>query len=49
MELKENDQRFIVDEWSAGKFGLDAHKFLVAAAATFEMLGGPKKSQIIVA
>lgn len=38
-----------MDEWSAGKFGLDAHKFLVAAAATFEMLGGPKKSQIIVA
>lgn len=35
-----------MDEWNAGKFGLDAHKF---AAATFEMLGGPKKSQIIVA
>lgn len=44
----EDDQRFIVDGWSAGKFGLDVPKFLVAAAATVEMLGGPKKAKIIV-
>mmetsp|Transcript_7683 Transcript_7683/g.12451 ORF Transcript_7683/g.12451 Transcript_7683/m.12451 type:complete len:212 (-) Transcript_7683:101-736(-) len=45
----EDDQRFIVDGWAAGKFGLDVPKFLVAAAATVEMLGGPKKAKIIVA
>ena len=47
-EPNENDQRFIVDGWVAGKFGLDVPKFLVGAAATVEMLGGPKKATIIV-
>jgi hypothetical protein len=41
-------ERFIVDGWAAGKFDLDVPKFLVAAAATVEMLGGPKKAKIIV-
>lgn len=49
LEPNENDQRFIVDGWAAGKFDLDVPKFLVAAAATVEMLGGPKKAKIIVA
>jgi hypothetical protein len=48
LEPNENDQRFIVDGWAAGKFDLDVPKFLVAAAATVEMLGGPKKAKIIV-
>ena len=48
LDPKEEDQRFIVDGWAAGKFGLDVPKFLVAAAATVEMLGGPKKAIIIV-
>ena len=47
-EPNEHDQRFIVDGWAAGKFGLDVPKFLVAAAATVEMLGGPKKAIIII-
>ena len=38
----------VFDGWAAGKFGLDVPKFLVAAAATVEMLGGPKKAKIIV-
>lgn len=49
LEPDENDQRFIVDAWTGGKFELDIVKFLVAAAATVEMLGGPKKAKIIVA
>lgn len=49
LEPNAADQRFIVDGWAAGKFGLDVPKFLVAAAATVEMLGGPRKAQIIVA
>jgi len=44
----EDDQRFIVDGWTGGKFGLDVPKFLVAAAATVEMLNGPKKATIII-
>ncbi|KAL7528476.1 hypothetical protein ACHAWF_008167 [Thalassiosira exigua] len=48
LEPIEDDQRFIVDGWAAGKFDLDVPKFLVAAAATVEMLGGPKKAKIIV-
>ena len=48
LEPIEDDQRFIVDGWAAGKFSLDVPKFLVAAAATVEMLGGPKKAKIIV-
>jgi len=49
LEPNEDDQRFIVDGWAAGKFDLDVPNFLVAAAATVEMLGGPKKAKIIVA
>jgi hypothetical protein len=49
LEPDEDDQRFIVDGWAAGKFSLDVPNFLVAAAATVEMLGGPKKAKIIVA
>ena len=49
LEPNDNDQRFIVDGWAAGKFDLDVPKFFVAAAATVEMLGGPKKAKIIVA
>ena len=48
LEPNEDDQRFIVDGWVGGKFGLDVPKFLVAAAATVEMLGGPKKAKIII-
>ena len=49
MEPDGNDQRFVVDGWVAGKFGLDIPKFLLACAATVEMLGGPKKAKIIAA
>ncbi len=49
LEPIEGDQRFIVDGWAAGKFGLDVPNFLVAAAGTVEMLGGPKKAKIIIA
>eukprot|EP00569_Conticribra_weissflogii_P014512 CAMPEP_0171415778 /NCGR_PEP_ID=MMETSP0880-20121228/39755_1 /TAXON_ID=67004 /ORGANISM="Thalassiosira weissflogii, Strain CCMP1336" /LENGTH=717 /DNA_ID=CAMNT_0011934009 /DNA_START=123 /DNA_END=2277 /DNA_ORIENTATION=- len=48
LEPDEDDQRFIVDGWAAGKFGLDVPKFLIAAAATVEMLGGPKKAKIVI-
>lgn len=48
LEPNENDQRFIVDGWAAGKFGLDVPKFLVASAATVEKLGGPRKAKIII-
>jgi len=48
LEPNEDDQRFIVDGWAAGKFDLDVPKFCVAAAATVEMLGGPKKAKIII-
>jgi hypothetical protein len=48
LEPIEDDQRFVCDGWAAGKFGLDVPSFLVAAAATVEMLGGPKKAKIIV-
>jgi hypothetical protein len=49
LEPDENDQRFIVDGWAAVKFNLDVVKFLVAAAATVEMLGGPRIAKIVVA
>ncbi|EED87531.1 predicted protein [Thalassiosira pseudonana CCMP1335] len=49
LEPDENDQRFIVDGWAAIKFNLDVVKFLVAAAATVEMLGGPRIAKIVVA
>jgi len=48
LEPNENDQRFVVDGWVGGKFSLDVPKFLVAAAATVEMLGGHKKAIIVV-
>jgi hypothetical protein len=48
IEPNENDQRFVVDAWIGGKFNLDIPKFLIGAAATVEMLGGPKIAKIIV-
>jgi hypothetical protein len=48
IEPKEHDQRFVVDAWIGGKFDLDIPKFLIAAAATVEMLGGPKIAKVIV-
>mmetsp|Transcript_21154 Transcript_21154/g.45247 ORF Transcript_21154/g.45247 Transcript_21154/m.45247 type:complete len:235 (-) Transcript_21154:267-971(-) len=48
LEPIEDDQRFIVDGWAAGKFGLDVPKYLLACAATVEMLGGPKKAKLII-
>mmetsp|Transcript_1556 Transcript_1556/g.3318 ORF Transcript_1556/g.3318 Transcript_1556/m.3318 type:complete len:211 (-) Transcript_1556:280-912(-) len=48
LDPTEDDQKFIVDGWTGAKFGLDVPKFLVAAAATVEMLGGPKKAKIII-
>jgi hypothetical protein len=48
IEPDENDQRFVVDAWIGGKFNLDIVKFLIGAAATVEMLGGPKIAKIIV-
>jgi hypothetical protein len=48
IEPDENDQRFVVDAWIAGKFNLDIPKLLIGAAATVEMLGGPKIARIIV-
>lgn len=43
-----DDQRFIVDAWAAVKFNLDVPKYCVTAAATVEMLGGPKEAIVIV-
>lgn len=48
LDPKENDQRFVVDVWAAGKFGLDLPKFVEAAAKTVEAMGGPKKAKLIV-
>jgi hypothetical protein len=48
IEPDESDQRFVVDAWIGGKFNLDIPKFLIGAAATVEMLGGPKIAKIIV-
>ena len=48
IEPDENDQRFVVDAWIGGKFNLDIPKFLIGAAATVEMLGGPKIAKIII-
>ena len=48
IEPNENNQRFVVDAWVGGKFNLDIPRFLVSAAATVEMLGGPKVARIIV-
>jgi hypothetical protein len=48
IEPNEDDQRFVVDAWIGGKFNLDIPKFLIGAAATVEMLGGPKIAKIIV-
>ena len=48
IEPDENDQRFVVDAWIGGRFNLDIPKFLVGAAATVEMLGGPKIAKIIL-
>ena len=47
LEPKE-DQRFVVDAWITGKFGLDVPTYLVLAAQTVELLKGPKKARIIV-
>ena len=41
------DQRFVVDAWILGEFGIDAGAYLVKAAETVELLGGPKKARII--
>jgi len=49
LEPNHDDQRFVVDAWTAGKFDLDVPKYLVTAAATVERLGGPKVAKIIVA
>merc|ERR1712167_18858 len=38
----------IVDAWAASKFNLDVPKYCVTAAATVEMLGGPKEAILIV-
>ena len=48
IEPDENEQRFVVDAWIGDKFNLDIPKFLIGAAATVEMLGGPKVARIIV-
>lgn len=48
IEPDEEDQRFVVDAWVGNVFDLDITKFLIGAAATVEMLGGPKIAKIIV-
>ena len=48
LDPKENDERFVVDVWAAGKFGLDLPKFVEATAKTVEAMGGPKKAKLIV-
>ena len=47
LEPKE-DQRFVVDAWIAGVFGLDVPTYLTLAVETVERLNGPKKAQIVV-
>ena len=41
-------QRFVVDGWITGKFGLDVPKYLTLAAQTVELLKGPLVARIIV-
>ena len=47
LEPKE-DQRFVVDGWVTGTFGLDVPKYLTLAAQTVELLNGPKVARIVV-
>ena len=47
LEPKE-DQRFVVDGWAAGSFGLDVGRYLGLAAQTAELLNGPKVARIVV-
>ena len=47
LEPKE-DQRFVVDGWVTGEFDLDVPTYLTLAAATVELLNGPKVARIIV-
>lgn len=41
-------QRFVVDAWIVGKFGLDAGRYLTTAAKTVELLSDVRKARIIV-
>jgi len=44
----QEDQRFVVDGWAAGSFGLDVGRYLGLAAQTVELLNGPLVARIIV-
>ena len=45
----QEDQRFVVDAWVAGRFALEVPRYLVLAAQTVELLKGPKVARIIQA
>lgn len=42
------DQRFVVDGWITGPFGLDVGQYLTLAAQTVELLNGPRVARIVV-
>ena len=44
----QEDQRFVVDGWAAGAFGLDVGRYLGLAAQTVELLNGPLIARIVV-
>lgn len=48
LEPKPNDQRFVVDAWILGQFGIDAGTYLTAAASTVEQLSATCRSARIV-
>ena len=47
MEPK-TDQRFVVDAWITGEFGLDVPTYLTLAVETVERLNGPRVAQLII-
>ena len=48
LEPNADAQRFVVDAWITGKFGLDVPTYLTLAATTVKKLNGPLKARIIV-
>ncbi len=44
----QEEQRFVVDGWVAGAFGLDVGRYLGLAAQTVELLNGPLVARIVV-
>ena len=47
LDPKENDQRFVVDVWAAGKFGLDLPKFVEAAQRQWRLWVDQKRRSLL--